>query len=103
MINKKLLRFDPDAMRYVAYNVLCQWLALLCNAAFVAALARMVGAAFGGAVTAAVLVPGFAVCLVSLPLRWGCTTRAAVMSHKASENVKSWAPATAKQCPPPKR
>lgn len=89
MINKKLLRFDPGAMRYVAYNVLCQWLALLCNVAFVAALARMVGAAFGGAVTAAVLVPGFAVCLVSLPLRWGCTTRAAVMSHKASENVKS--------------
>lgn len=88
MINKKLLRFDPDAMRYVAYNVLCQWLALLCNVAFVAALARMVGAAFGGAVTAAVLVQGFAVCLASIPLRWGCTTRAAAMCHKASENVK---------------
>lgn len=85
---QKLLRFDPGAMRYVAYNVLCQWLALLCNVAFVAALARMVGAAFGGAVTAVVLVPGFAVCLISLPLRWGCTIRAAAMSHKASENVK---------------
>ena len=31
MINKKLLSFDPAAMRYVWRCVLCQWLSLLCN------------------------------------------------------------------------
>ena len=31
MINKKLLSFDPAAMRYVWWCVLCQWLSLLCN------------------------------------------------------------------------
>jgi len=38
MINKKLLSFDPAAMRYVWRCVLCQWLSLLCNVAFVWAL-----------------------------------------------------------------
>ena len=33
MINKKLLSFDPAAMRYVWRCVLCQWLSLLCNVA----------------------------------------------------------------------
>lgn len=44
MINKKLLSFDPAAMRYVWRCVLCQWLSLLCNVAFVWALAGIVGA-----------------------------------------------------------
>ena len=43
MINKKLLSFDPAAMRYVWRCVLCQWLSLLCNVAFVWALAGIVG------------------------------------------------------------
>ena len=45
MINKKLLSFDPAAMRYVWRCVLCQWLSLLCNVAFVWALAGIVGGA----------------------------------------------------------
>lgn len=90
MINKKLLGFDRGAMRCVVLNVLCQWLALLCNVLFVSALTRLVGAAFeGGAeLTAGTLAAGFGICLVTIPLRWVCTTRAAAMSHKASENVK---------------
>ena len=47
MINKKLLSFDPAAMRYVWRCVLCQWLSLLCNVAFVWALAGIVGDALG--------------------------------------------------------
>lgn len=47
MINKKLLSFDPAAMRYVWRCVLCQWLSLLCNVAFVWALAGIVGGALG--------------------------------------------------------
>lgn len=47
MINKKLLSFDSAAMRYVWRCVLCQWLSLLCNVAFVWALAGIVGGALG--------------------------------------------------------
>ena len=48
MINKKLLSFDPAAMRYVWRCVLCQWLSLLFNVAFVWALAGIGGRRAGG-------------------------------------------------------
>ena len=88
MINKKLLSFDPAAMRYVWRCVLCQWLGLLCNVAFVWALAGIVGGALGAGLAASAWPVAFAVCIVSIPLRIVCTTRASAMSDKASAGVK---------------
>ncbi len=88
MINKKLLSFDPAAMRYVWRCVLCQWLSLLCNVAFVWALAGIVGGALGTGLAASAWPAAFAVCIVSIPLRILCTTRASAMSDKASAGVK---------------
>ena len=88
MINKKLLSFDPAAMRYVWRCVLCQWLSLLCNVAFVWALAGIVGGALGTGLAAGAWPAAFAVCMISIPLRIVCTTRASAMSDKASAGVK---------------
>ena len=88
MINKKLLSFDPAAMRYVWRCVLCQWLSLLCNVAFVWALAGIVGGALGAGLAAGAWSAAFAVCMISIPLRIVCTTRASAMSDKASAGVK---------------
>ena len=88
MINKKLLSFDPAAMRYVWRCVLCQWLSLLCNVGFVWALAGIVGGALGAGLAASAWPAAFAVCIVSIPLRFVCTTRASAMSDKASAGVK---------------
>ena len=88
MINKKLLSFDPAAMRYVWRCVLCQWLSLLCNVAFVWALAGIVGGALGAGLAAGAWPAAFAVCMISIPLRIVCTTRAFAMSDKASAGVK---------------
>ena len=88
MINKKLLSFDPAAMRYVWRCVLCQWLSLLCNVAFVWALAGIVGGALGAGLAAGAWPAAFAVCMISIPLRIVCTTRASAMSDKASAGVK---------------
>ena len=88
MINKKLLSFDPAAMRYVLRCVLCQWLSLLCNVAFVWALAGIVGGALGAGLAAGAWPAAFAVCMISIPLRIVCTTRASAMSDKASAGVK---------------
>ena len=67
MINKKLLSFDRAALRYVGANVAFQWLGLVCNIIFVRAVARLVGAAFAGSLTAA------APCFCSLRGRPGVT------------------------------
>ena len=88
MINKKPLSFDPAAMRYVWRCVLCQWLSLLCNVAFVWALAGIVGGALGAGLAAGAWPAAFAVCMISIPLRIVCTTRASAMSDKASAGVK---------------
>lgn len=75
-------------MRYVWWCVLCQWLSLLCNVAFVWALAGIVGGALGAGLAAGAWPAAFAVCMISIPLRIVCTTRASAMSDKASAGVK---------------
>ena len=88
MINKKLLSFDRGALRYVGLNVLFQWLGMLCNVVLVWAVARLVGLAFAGGLTAAALWQNLVLCLVTVPLRFGFTMCASGMSDKASSNVK---------------
>ena len=88
MINKKLLSFDRGALRYVGLNVLFQWLGMLCNVVFVTAVARLIGAAFAGSLTSALLWQQLVQCLVTVPLRFGFTMLASGMSDKASKDVK---------------
>ena len=88
MINKKLLSFDRGALRYVGLNVLFQWLGMLCNVVFVTAVARLVGFAFDGALTTALLWQNLLLCLCTVPLRFGFTMLASGMSDKASKDVK---------------
>ena len=63
MINKKLLSFDRGALRYVELNVLFQWLGMLCNVVFVKAVAGLIGAAFAGSLTSALLWQQLVLCL----------------------------------------
>ena len=88
MINKKLLSFDRGALRYVGLNVLFQWLGMLCNVVFVTAVARLIGAAFAGSLTSALLWQQLVLCLVTVPLRFGFTMLASGMNDKASKDVK---------------
>ena len=88
MINKKLLSFDRGTLRYVGLNVLFQWLGMLCNVVFVTAIAALVGAAFAGSLTSALLWRQLALSLAIVPLRFGFTMLASGMSDKASKDVK---------------
>ena len=88
MINKKLLSFDRGALRYVGANVAFQWLGMLCNVVFVRAIAQLVGAAFAGSLTTAMLWQNLVLCLCTVPLRFGFTMLASGMSDKASKDVK---------------
>ena len=88
MINKKLLSFDRGALRFVGANVAFQWLGMLCNVVFVTAVARLIGAAFAGSLTSALLWQQLVLCLVTVPLRFGFTMLASGMSDKASKDVK---------------
>ena len=88
MINKKLLSFDRGALRYVGANVAFQWLGMLCNVVFVRAIAVLLGAAFAGSLTSAVLWHNLWLCLGTVPLRFAFTMLASSMSDQASKDVK---------------
>ena len=88
MINKKLLSFDRGALRFVGANVAFQWMGMLCNVIFVRAIARLVGAAFAGSLTAAALRQNILLCLGTVPLRFAFTMLASGMSDRASKDVK---------------
>ena len=55
---------------------------------FVTAVARLIGAAFAGSLTSALLWQQLVLCLVTVPLRFGFTMLASGMSDKASKDVK---------------
>ena len=88
MIHKKLLSFDRGALRFVRLNVTFQWLGMLCNVILVRLVARMIGAAFAGILTAAALWQGIAFCAVTIPVRYLLTLWASEMSDRASGDVK---------------
>ncbi len=88
MIHKKLLSFDRGALRFVRLNVTFQWLGMLCNVILVRLVARMIGAAFAGTLTAAALWQGIAFCAVTIPVRYLLTLWASEMSDRASGDVK---------------
>lgn len=88
MINKKLLSFDKNALRYVFRCVFFQWLGLLCSAAFMTCVAQLVGAAFGGAWNGTQARRWLTICLAVVLLRGAFTLRASDMSDRASKDVK---------------
>lgn len=88
MINKKLLSFDRGALRFVGYNVLFQWMGMLCNVVFVVCIAQLIGLVFAGNLTDAALWHRLAICIATVPARAALTMAASGMSDRASKDVK---------------
>lgn len=85
MINKRLIGMMGDSKRYIAQNVVLQWVALLANIAMIFAVsAFLAGLCAGqGNLPAALLV-----LLAALIVRFFCTQGAASASCNASRTVK---------------
>lgn len=85
MINKRLLGVVPESRKYIACNVLFQWLSLLANIAMMAAAARMLAGLFDGGrgTWATVLITAGAVAV-----RCVCTILSARMAHLSGRTVK---------------
>lgn len=85
MINKRLIGMMGDSKRYIAKNVVLQWVALLANIAMIFAVsAFLAGLCAGqGNLPAALLV-----LLAALIVRFFCTQGAASASCNASRTVK---------------
>ena len=92
MINKRLISFMGDSKRYVAQNVLLQWVSLLANIAMILAVSRYLNALY-----TQYTVPGsvsvnlpltLAILLAALAVRFVCTRAGASAAYQASRTVK---------------
>lgn len=89
MIRKRLLRLLSHAKKYIIYQVVWQWLALLCQIIMVYCVSVLLERALFGAVTSAMAILYGGIVLGALALRFLCDRRASYASYLASMDVKS--------------
>ena len=88
MINKRLIGTVKESKKYIAGNVIFQWISLVANIAMMAAIAKMLQGLFEGTVNdgQSALTAGIAV--VALVVRFVCATAASRMGYLSGKAVK---------------
>ena len=88
MLNKRLVRAVPESRKYIAGNVLCQWVSLLANIRLMAALTALVAALPQGKLTAEMTVEILFDAVVAVAVRAVCTLLSSRLSYLSSKAVK---------------
>ena len=88
MIKTRLVRLLSHAKKYIVWNVLWQWMALLAQILAVFSVAGLLESAFAGAPDAEGLWRTASVLAVTIAVRYVCDRMAARASYAASVDVK---------------
>ena len=86
MINKRLIGTVKESKKYIAGNVICQWISLAANITMMAAVAKMLQNLYEGADSHIGLTAIIAA--VAVIVRFICATTASRMSYLSSKAVK---------------
>ncbi len=88
MMDKRLLGVVPESRKYVAGNVLVQWLSLCSNAAMMWMIAWLFGGLFGKTASPEDILLTLCVAAGALILRYVCTVLSAKMGYLSAKEVK---------------
>ena len=88
MINKRLIAAVPESRKYIAGNVLCQWVSLLANIALLGALAGLLASLAAGLPERGRALVPLGVAAAALAVRAACTLLASRMSFRSARAVK---------------
>lgn len=88
MINKRLIAAVPESRKYIAGNVLCQWVSLLANIALLGALAGLLASLAAGLPERGRVLLTLVVAAAALAVRAACTLLASRMSFRSARAVK---------------
>ena len=88
MINKRLIAAVPESRKYIAGNVLCQWVSLLANIALLGALAGLLASLAAGLPERGRVLLTLGVAAAALAVRAACTLLASRMSFRSARAVK---------------
>ena len=88
MINKRLIGIVPDSIKFIARNVLFQWIALLANIAMMIAITLLLGKLFEQSAQLKDITITLGLAVVTVIVRYICTTLASKMGYLSSKEVK---------------
>ena len=88
MINKRLIGTVKDSKKYIAGNVICQWVSLAANITMMGAIAAMLQGLFDGSAGEAQIALTALIASVAVVVRFVCATTASRMGYLSSKAVK---------------
>ena len=88
MINKRLIGTVEESKKYIAGNVVSQWISLIANIAMMAAIAKMLQHLYEGNAGGRELALTAIIAVVAIGVRFVCANISAKMSYLSSKMVK---------------
>ena len=88
MINKRLIGTVKESKKYIAGNVICQWISLTANITMMGAIARMLQGLSEGTAGDSQIAVTAVIAAVAMIVRFVCTTTASRMGYLSSKAVK---------------
>lgn len=88
MINKRLINTVSESKKYIAANVICQWISLVANIAMMAGITTLLAGLFTRSADTTDVVRTMAIAAVAVVVRFVCTTLSSRMSYLSSRTVK---------------
>ena len=88
MINKRLISTVKESRKYIAGNVICQWISLVANITMMCAIAKMLQILFEGTIRGNQIALTAVIAVVAVIVRFVCATTASRMGYLSSKAVK---------------
>lgn len=88
MINKRLIDTVPESKKYIAGNVIFQWISLAANITMMAVIARLMQNLFFAPLTTSQIASTAAIGILALLIRGACALCSSRMSYLSSKAVK---------------
>ena len=88
MINKRLINTVSESKKYIAANVICQWVSLVANIAMMAGITTLLAGLFTRSADTTDVVRTMVIAAVAVVVRFVCTTLSSRMSYLSSRTVK---------------
>ena len=88
MINKRLIGTVKESKKYIAGNVVSQWVSLAANITMMASIAKMLESLYIGNAVASQIAVTAAVTLVAVIVRFACAVISGRMGYLSSKAVK---------------
>ncbi len=89
MINKRLIGAVPESKKYIAGNVIVQWMALIANVCMMGSIASLLQRLFDRTATTSAIVVTVVIGLIALAVRFVCALASSRMGYLSSKTVKS--------------